>query len=82
MSFLETDEKADIEKQTNILNSKPHTPECMVSGHLPHGSLLPVICCPIVSVNMTIKIPIIIPKIAPPLVIQGNQIIPNKTTRN
>ena len=66
-------EKAEIEKQINILKIKPHTPECIVKGHLPQGNLFPVICCPIVSVRMTIIIPIINPKIAAPLVIQGNQ---------
>ena len=72
-------EKAEIEKQTNTLNNNPHTPECIVSGHLPHGNLFPVICCPIVSVKITIIIPIIKPKIAAPLVIQGNQTRPSKT---
>ena len=44
MSIFEILEKAEIEKQINTLNSIPHTPEWIVSGHLPHGSLLPVIC--------------------------------------
>ena len=75
-------EKAEIEKQTNVLNSKPHTPECIVNGHLPQGNLLPVICCPMVSVKMTIIIPIINPNVAAPLVIQGNQTKPSKTIKN
>ena len=66
-------EKAEIEKQINILKIKPQTPEWIVNGQLPHGNLFPVICCPIVSVSITIIIPIINPKIAAPLVIQGNQ---------
>ena len=61
-------EKAEIEKQINTLNIKPHTPECIVKGHLPQGNLLPVICWPIVSVKITMKIPIINPKTAAPLV--------------
>ena len=79
----ETDEKkAETEKQINTLNNKPHKPECIVNGHLPQGNLLPVICCPIVSVKTTIIIPITNPKVAAPLVIQGNQINPSKTIKN
>ena len=75
-------EKADIEKEINTLNINPHTPECIVKGHLPQGNLFPVICCPIVSVKITIIIPIINPEIAAPFVIQGNQTNPNRTIIN
>jgi len=51
----------------------------MVKGHLPQGNLFPEICWPIVSVKITIIIPIITPDIAAPLVIQGNQTRPSKT---
>ena len=75
-------ENPEIEKQINTLKISPHTPECIVRGHLPQGNLFPVICCPIVSVRMTIIIPIINQEIAAPLVIQGNQTKPNRTMIN
>ena len=82
MSIFVILEKAEIEKQINTLNNIPHTPEWIVNGHLPQGSLFPVICCPIVSVKITIINPMINQKIAAPFVIQGNQTSPNKTIKN
>ena len=82
MSVFVKNEKAEIEKQTKTLNIKPHIPECIVRGHLPQGNLLPVICCPIVSVNITIIRPLIIHIIAAPLVIQGSHKAPNKIIIN
>ena len=82
MSTLVIEENAETEKQINTLNNKPQTPEWIVKGHLPHGNLFPEICWPIVSVKITIIIPITTPEIAAPLVIQGNQTRPSKTIKN
>ena len=82
MSIFVILENAEIEKQINALNNNPQTPECIVSGHLPQGNLLPVICCHTVSVKTTMIIPITNPEIAAPLVIQGNQTMPSKTIKS
>ena len=78
MSIFVILEKAEIEKQINTLNNIPHTPEWIVNGHLPQGSLFPVICCPIVSVKITIIIPMINPKIAAPLLSKETKLVPTK----